>query len=95
MTSYVNECDLRTIDCANGAIEYLWVDITDAQQENITADPVSISLGTFDAPGTWHTADLIEQNGAVWQIRAGLLIGGTYDFNGRGINDSGGGWPRG
>lgn len=77
---YLTNCELRTIDLTNGAIEYLFVDFQDAEQQDITADPVSISLGSYDTPGVWHAADLIEQNGAVWKIRAGLLIGTTLTY---------------
>jgi hypothetical protein len=78
--AYLTNCEQRIIDCANGAVEYLWVDIEDTRQQNITAAAVQISLGTYDAPGTWHNADLIQQNGPVWKIRAGLLIGGSLTY---------------
>jgi hypothetical protein len=77
---YLTNCELRTIDCANGAVEYLWLDFADAEQQDVTADPVAISLGTYETPGTWHPADLVEPNGAVWKIRAALLIGSTLTY---------------
>lgn len=77
---YYTNCELRVIDLANGAVENLWLDYEDAERQNITADPVSISLGSYDTPGVWHAADLVEQNGAVWQVRAALLIGGSLTY---------------
>jgi len=77
---YLTNCELRTIDLTNGAVEYLWVDFEDAEKHNITTSLVSISLGSYDTPGTWHTADLVQQNGAVWKIRAGLLIGASLTY---------------
>ena len=77
---YLTACEVRLIDCANGAVEYLVVDYQDAQHSNITADPVSISLGTYSTPGVWHAADFVQSNGAVWKIRAGLLIGGALTY---------------
>lgn len=77
---YLPGCELRTIDLSNGAIEYVWVDFEDSQRHDITADPVSVALGTFDVPGTWHPADLVEGNGAVYKIRAGLLIGSALTY---------------
>jgi hypothetical protein len=77
---YLTNCEQRTIDTAHGAVEYLWIDITDKRKKDITAAAVQISLGTYETPGAWHNADLIEQNGAVWKIRAGLLIGGSLTY---------------
>lgn len=78
--AYYTNCELRTIDLSAGAVEYLWVDYEDSLLHNIQADPVSISLGTFTAPGTWHAADLRQQNGAVWKVRAALLIGAVLTY---------------
>lgn len=77
---YYTACETRLIDCAHGAIEYLFVDFMDDNHQNITADPVSISLGTYGTPGAWHPADVVQQNGAVWKIRAGLLIGAALTY---------------
>jgi hypothetical protein len=76
MTSpqYLTGCELRTLDLTNGDQDYVWVDFEDARQQDITGDTVMIALGTYDAPGAWVSADLIEQNGAVWKIRAALFI---------------------
>lgn len=78
--AYLTNCEQRIIDITNGAVEYLWVDIEDARQQDITTATVQISLGTYDLHGTWHTADLIQQNGPVWKIRAGLLIGASLVY---------------
>lgn len=77
---YLTNCELRTIDLTNGAIEYLWIDFQDAEKQDITTDPVTISLGSYDTPGAWHTANLVQQNGAVWKIRAALLIGSSLTY---------------
>lgn len=77
---YYTNCEQRIIDLANGAQEYLWVDYEDAEHHDITGDPVSVALGTYDTPGTWHPADLVEQNGQPWQVRAGLLIGSGLTY---------------
>lgn len=67
-------CELRTLDLTNGDEDYVWVDFEDARKKDLTTVTVQISLGTVETPGTWHLADLVEQNGAVWKIRAGLFI---------------------
>lgn len=77
---YYTNCELRVIDLANGASEYLWLDYEDAEHNDITGDPVAISLGSYDTPGVWHPADLVEQNGKVWQVRAAILIGGSLTY---------------
>jgi hypothetical protein len=77
---YLTACEIRLIDCAHGAVEYLFVDFQDDNHQDITADPVSIALGTYDTPGAWHPADVVQQNGAVWKIRAGLLIGAALTY---------------
>jgi hypothetical protein len=80
MTSpgYLMDCELTVIDVTNGADQDVWLDVEDRRRNNITT--VEIALGTFDAPGAWHPADQVEQNGAVWQIRAGLRIGGSLTY---------------
>lgn len=77
---YLTDCELTVIDVTNGADQDVWLDVEDRRHNDITAATVEIALGTFDAPGTWHQADQIEQNGAVWQIRAGLRIGGSLTY---------------
>jgi|SRR5882757_4339755 len=77
---YYTNCELRVIDLANNAVEYLWVDYEDAEHNDITGDAVAISLGSYETPGVWHAADLVQQNGAVWKIRAGLLIGASLTY---------------
>lgn len=77
---YYTNCELRVIDLANGAVEYLWIDFEDAERHDITTDAVSISLGSYETPGVWHTADLVQQHGELWQIRAALLIGGSLTY---------------
>lgn len=78
--AYYTNCELRTIDLSAGDEDYVFVDYEDALGNNIQADPVSISLGTYAAPGVWHAADIVEQNGEVWQVRAGLFIGTTLTY---------------
>lgn len=82
MTSpqYRTNCESRIFDLSNGAVDYLWVDYEDANKDNIQGDPVSIALGTYTTPGTWHPADLVEQNGAVWKVRAAILIGASLTY---------------
>lgn len=77
---YWTNCELRVIDLGNGAVEYLFIDFTDAAHNDLTGVPVSIALGSYQTPGTWHPADVVQQNGAVWKIRAGLLIGGVLTY---------------
>ena len=77
---YYTNCELRIFDLTNGEQDYLWVDYEDALHNDITGDAVSISLGTYHTPGAWHPADLVEQNGAVWQVRAGLFIGAAITY---------------
>jgi hypothetical protein len=78
--SYLTNCEQRVIDCANGAIEYLTVDIEDRNREDITGDVIKLSLGTWETPGVWHTADLVEEDGAVWKVKASLLIGSSLTY---------------
>jgi hypothetical protein len=80
MTLYLTECEQRIIDLLHNATEYLWVTAEDHHKTNITAAPVFISLGTYDAPGTWHAADIVQQDGPVWKVKAALLIGGTVTY---------------
>jgi hypothetical protein len=78
--AYLTNCEQQIIDLSSGAVEYVWVDITDAQKQDITAAVVSIALGDYDTPGTWHPANLVQQNGAVYKIRAGLLLGSGLSY---------------
>lgn len=78
--SYLTNCEQLTVDLTHGAVQYVWVDIQDAFKQDITGVSVQISLGTFEDPGTWHPADLTQQNGPVWKIRAGLLVGGSLTY---------------
>lgn len=78
--TYTPGCELRTIDLTHGDIDYVWVDYEDARKQPLDTIPVSIALGTYDAPGDWHPADLVETNGADYKIRAGLLIGSTLTY---------------
>jgi hypothetical protein len=80
LPAYLTNCEQQTIDLSNGAVEYVWVDITDAQKQDITAAVVSVALGGYDTPGTWHPASPVQQNGAVYKIRAGLLIGSGLTY---------------
>lgn len=77
---YVTGCDQRVIDTRDGAVEYLWIDITDQNKQDLSTATVEISLGTHDTPGTWQPASSVQViGGDNWRIRAGLLIGGSYD----------------
>ena len=78
--SYLTTCEQRIIDCANGAVEYLTIDIEDRNRQDITGDVIKISLGTFETPGGLHTADLVVADGAVWKVKASLLIGSTLTY---------------
>lgn len=77
---YYTNCELRTIDLTAGDEDYVFVDYEDALHTNIQTAPVSISLGTYDDPGAWHPADLVQQNGELWQVRAGLFIGAALIY---------------
>lgn len=77
---YLTDCERTVIDVTNGADQDVWLDVEDRRHKNITTATVKIALGTFDVPGTWHPADQIEQNGAVWQIRAGLRLPGAFSY---------------
>lgn len=53
----------QTIAVSLGAVEYTWpVTITETNGKNITGDTVQISLGTYDAPGTWQ-AGVVQRPG--------------------------------
>lgn len=78
--SYLTDCELTVIDVTNGADQDVWLDVEDRRHNDITAATVEIALGTFDVPGTWHPADQVEQNGEVWQIRAGLRLPGAFGY---------------
>jgi len=80
VTTYLTACEQRVIDLAHGAVDYLEVDVEDAWRQNLTAAPISLTLGTYDTPGTWHPVDTVIQNGQVWQVRVSLLIGTTVIF---------------
>jgi hypothetical protein len=50
----------QTVRVSTGAAEYCYPrTITETLGKNITADTVSVSLGTYDAPGTWVAPDVI------------------------------------
>jgi len=78
--AYLTNCEQRIIDLSAGVIDYLWVDYDEKRKQDISADPAAISLGTWDAPGTWHNADIIQTNGAVWKMRAALLLGAGLTY---------------
>lgn len=80
MTAYLTECEQRIIDLLHNATEYLWVTVQDLRKANITAASVSISLGDYDTPGVWHAADLVQQDGPVWKLKAALLIGNAVTY---------------
>lgn len=77
---YFTNCEMRTVDLTNGEQDYIWVDFEDRLQQNIQAVTVQIAMGTYETPGTWYPADLVEENGAVYKIRAGLFVGGALTF---------------
>lgn len=78
--AYLTNCEVRAFDLSGGEVDYLWVDYEEARRQDITGDPAWISLATYDAPNTWHPADIIQQNGQVWQMRAGLLLGAGLTY---------------
>lgn len=49
----------QTIAVTAGAVEYTWpLTINEQAGKDITADVVSLALGTYTTPGTWHTPDV-------------------------------------
>ena len=87
---YLTGCDLKVIGLSAGAVDYAVVDITDSLKNNITTDPVYLALmdatvqanaGPAPPPGiVWHPADFVTQNGPVYSVRAGLLIGSGLTY---------------
>lgn len=66
----------RTIFVTSGAVEYLWADVQELSQQDLSSDVVQISLGTAQGAGTWSTPDVV-QFPTVGAARVGVLIGQT------------------
>jgi hypothetical protein len=86
---YLTRCEKKVISLSDGVVDYVVVDIIDSLKNNITAAPVSIGLAdatvaaNYDTPPVglvYHPADFVEQNGAVYSIRAGLLLGNGLTY---------------
>jgi hypothetical protein len=45
----------QTVFVSAGAAKYVGAKISDKNGDDISADPVSMSLGTYTTPGTWVT----------------------------------------
>lgn len=67
----------QKIVVSSGAVEYVMVDIYEVEGQDISSDTVHISLGAFNAPGSWITPDLLEHTSSS-SIRAGIIVGDTY-----------------
>jgi hypothetical protein len=87
---YLTNCEQKIIGLSAGVVDYAVVDIVDSLKHDITADPVSIALmdatvaanaGPHPPAGiVWHPASFVTQNGPVYSVRAGLLLGSGLTY---------------
>lgn len=76
----------QTIDLSAGAVEYTYpLTITESTGKDISADTITLSLGTYDAPGQWQAPDTDPPQDTTSQRVVQLLVGadlkpdlGTY-----------------
>lgn len=68
----------QEIEVSNGANELTWpTTVTELENEDISSDTISISLGTFDAAGTWQAPDAISRPTSSTAVVAMMVGTGT------------------
>lgn len=68
----------QTIDLSAGAVEYTFPLVIQEQNgKDISADTITLSLGTYDAPGDWQTPDTDPPQDTTSQRVVQLLVGAT------------------
>lgn len=77
MTTTSTDTD-QTIRLSAGALEYTFpLTITEKTGKDISADTITLSLGTYNAPGDWQTPDTDPPQDTTSQRVVQLLVGGT------------------
>lgn len=61
-----------------GAVEYVWIDITETTGKDISEEPWQIAAGTPLAPGAWIDPDEVVPGTATSSVSLALIVGGTH-----------------
>ncbi len=70
-----NQKASQTIRVSDGAIEYTWpVTVTTATGNDISTDPVAISLGSINVPGVWATTGVVITHPSLSSVTVQMLV---------------------